>query len=594
MSKHIIQAADGSRHIIEVPDGPAQDDPLSAENLKKELDASGGYLENFGAGMNKVVQGGRQLLGHIPGVKSLIGGETDAQIEERRKLDEKLAEGRWGGGAMQLAGELTASAPLTMGAGGAAGKLATKALPRAAEIAGNFGGRIANLGTVGRGAVEGATQSLLGSTTSDESPTAQALLGGAVGGALPLAVAGGSQIRKILSKSPKVAELRAAKIFEDQLGPADIHDIGFRLDTQAPPALPLSTAAQTSNPKLAGLERGARTRSDWQYTHDKPVAEAAWNKVQQATAPADELSQRVAGKETVMKAGKDYLDQFKDPADLKLANTQLGAEIEALRNTPAARQNPKATDILGEVESLLKHPKATAADYATQYWNLTDNATNQTLPTEVRQLIGALKEKVGSAADVASKGEFTPFLERYKAGEAYAGESEAAKAIRESFKSPEGVLVGKGYGDTPEITSKRLQDALRTKGANEFGDVLAPQTRQGLEALHPELTQHEMYQAANSPGTTSLEHGNPLAVVSSGRDNPFNYWPVVKGGANWLAKGARTATTEAADTAMQNPAAWQKMMKAYKDSKSPLSLEEFIKRELLTAPANAAVAGIGD
>ena len=86
-------------------------------------------------------------------------------------------------------------------------------------------------------------------------------------------------------------------------------------------------------------------------------------------------------------------------------------------------------------------------------------------------------------------------------------------------------------------------------------------------------------------------------MISSGRDNPFNYLPLVKGGAKFLFGGARKATTEAADEAMQDPEMWKKMMEGYAKSKTPLSEKEYaarIMRQMLLTPDRAATPGLGE
>lgn len=266
---------------------PAGDDAFDAQ-IKQDLKDSGGYLENLGAGANRVVQGVKQLFGQ---------GRSDADIEESRKIDEKLAEGRTGGGATQFLGEMLASTPVTMGVGGVLAKGATKVAPKLAQWAAKQGGRSVNLGTTARAATEGAAGGLLNETTEDESGTLNTLIGGAAGAALPAVVAGGRRLHKALSK--KNAPNRAAKAFEEQLGPKNMDEIGDALHSPNQPELPLSTAATANNPALASLERGARTRgtNDWAFEHDKKVAEKAWDKLKTATSDADELGARVSDRE---------------------------------------------------------------------------------------------------------------------------------------------------------------------------------------------------------------------------------------------------------------------------------------------------------
>jgi len=189
-------------------------------------------------------------------------------------------------------------------------------------------------------------------------------------------------------------------------------------------------------------------------------------------------------------------------------------------------------------------------------------------------------------------------LERFKVDQAHVNAAQASKGIRESFVDPMGVpQTPKTFGNTPDITAAMLRGRLGKNGTNAYGDVLEDSTRTPLMNLEKELTSHEMHAAGNSPGVSQLDIANPLSVISTGRDNPFNYFPLVKGSANWLFSGARKATTEAADEAMMNPAAWQKMMADYAASKSPLTQQEYMSRALRQAtliPGNALATQIGE
>ena len=556
--------------------------------LEADLKESGGYLANLGAGFDNVWQGVKQLVGQ---------GDDDATIEDRRKLKQKLAEGRFGGGATQFVGEMLVSAPLTGGAAGLVGKVASK-LPGAVNLA-MKGGRIANAGTVGRGVVEGTLGGALAETTSDESKGMNAATGAVLSTVLPGAMSVASGTKKLLGKGN--APTRAAKIFEKQLGKESIQNIDDALHAPGGPSiLPLSTAAKSQDVGLAALERGARGRSDWAFKHDKQVSEKAWEELQRVTKEADELASRVADREALMQESKKFLDWHDYPPNLQAAGDDVSALVQQLRTTPAARQNPEITNLIGSAESSLMHPDRTAGDFASQYWRLDDAFKDPKYSVEAKTIIKQLRDGVAKAADTAADGQthFTDMLERYKVEQGLVGEAESAKAIRETFKSPiGGVKTRDPWGGTPEITAQQLRKSLVSKGENEFGSTITPEAREGIEKLHKELGQHELYQPKNAPGPAQLESTNGLDVISSGRDNPFNYLPLVKGGAKFLFGGARKATTEAADEAMQDPEMWKKMMEGYAKSKTPLSEKEYaarIMRQMLLTPGRAATTGLGE
>lgn len=544
-------------------------------------------MVNLGAGADNVIQGVKQLFGK---------GDDDETIEERRRIKAKAAEEMPGGGLVQLGGEILASYPLTAGTGALAGKAGLKFFPKAAEWALTKGTRAANVGTAARAGLEGAASGLLTETTSDESKGLNTGLGATAGVVTTGLIAGGSRLKKALSK--KAAPERAAKVFEQQLGKEELQHIDDALhDPMNVTSLPLSTASKSQSVPLAALERGARGRSDWGFNHDKKVAEKAWDDILKATKNADELGSRVDAREEVMRASKDYLNGLSDPATIKQANAHLGAEVQSLRSTPISRQNPEVTNILGQVEQMLAHPDASAGDFASQYWRLSDMIDGGKLTTEQADIVRKLRTAVAEAGDIASDGEMSALLGRYKAEQAHVGQSEASKAIRETFQTPEGVAkTTRQWNGTPEPQSSVLRKTMAAKGENQYGNVLDDETRQGLGKIQSELERHELWQARNAPGPSSLDIENPLSVISSGRDNPFNFLPLVKGGANWLFSGSRKATTEAADAAMQDPQAWARMMEQYRLSKTPISPEEYaarIRRQLVLTPGRAAAAGLG-
>ena len=559
------------------------------KELAKEYSGPLGALANYGAGVDNVVQGAKQLFGF---------GRPDEEIKDTRKLKKTLGDSTLGGGVAQTVGEMVTTAPLTMGAGGALAKAGTKALPKAAAWLSSQGGRAVNAGTAVRAGAEGAVGGALAETTDDESRAANSVMGAGLGAAIPAAIAPVGKLVKTLGK--KAAPERAAGVFEKQLGKEGMTQVEDALHdpVNQNTLLPLSTAARAQNTQLASLERGARSRGDWGFNHDKNVAEAAWGNIKGATGNADELASRVADREAMMQASKEHLAGFADPTNLAKAHKDVSEVAELLRQTPVARQNPEVTALLGQTEAMLAHPEVTAGDYASQYWRLSNMLDDTKLAAEPREIILKLRETVGKAADTATGDkEFSDMLGRYVAEQEHVGRSEASKAVRDTFVSPEGIpKTTKNWGDTPEVTSTQLRKTLAAKGENQYGNVMDDSTREGLSNVQKELSQHELWQPRNSPGPAGLDIENPLSVVSTGRDNPFNYLPLVKGGANWLFSGSRKATTEAADKALQSPAEWAKMMEAYRKSKSPLSPTEYaerLRRQLTQLPGRVGVAELG-
>jgi hypothetical protein len=268
-----------------------------------------------------------------------------------------------------------------------------------------------------------------------------------------------------------------------------------------------------------------------------------------------------------------------------------------MRVSPEVRQNPELTKLMGQTEEMLLHPERNAGDFSSQYWRLSAMLDDAKLPVEQRGVIMKLRNAVAEGADIASDGQFSSMLGRYMAEEAHVGQSEASKAIRESFQSPEGVIKTKDVFGTPEVTSSQLRKTMAAKGEGPHGDNLAPSTRGELSSVEKELGQHELWQAKNSPGSTSMDEApNPVTIFGSGANNPFNRLWAARGAANWSLKGSRKDTAEAAETALRSPDAWKKMMDDYAKSQSPLTPKEYaerMRRRLLLLPGQAGAVGLG-
>lgn len=560
--------------------------PMSARVLKQTAakmasEGSPWYeraAANVGAGADSIIQGTKQL---IPGVKSM----TDAELEEKRAIDEGLAENTGGGGALQLGGEILATAPVGMGVGKVLHKAMTKYAPKATQ----FGGRIFNARTATLGAGEGAATAALNPVTGDESRTLNTVAGGTLGAVLPLLLAGGAKGAKVLRN--KYAGERAANKVAEHLGPQEVERVrAIVQDGQGNPThLPLSTAATTDSELLGALERGSRRRdASWIRQQDAPVAARAWDWFQNATSKADDLGARKQSNEGILAAGKEYLDTAGTPQTLKDASDRLVREIDTLRNSPEGRVNPEFNRTLAEVEIAASNPNRSARDFSSQWFRLQDQIEGAT-NTEVKSALIKLQNEVATAADSASGGGgFSDMIGRYKAEQGLVNESTAHQAMRDTFQSPQGGVAKTGrVFDTPELTSTSLRKTLANVGEDKYGTLITGSDRSSIESLADELRRHEIYKGSASPGATSLESFDPMGVLATGRDNPVYLLPGLRGLINATFGRADKATLKVVDDALRSPDAYRAMLAAKEAAGQPLSKTERGVRQILLKSSSA-------
>lgn len=229
---------------------------------------------------------GTGMINTYYGAKNLTG-LSDEEDKLRQKQIQEYQEGLGGfGTAGGLVGEGLATAPIG-GAVGAGGKLLVKAIPALAKVAG-AGGRIANVGTAGRAATEGALSAAV--TGGD------AVEGGAYGGgtaALMSAAAKPLQLTgKVLNKAweslaPSGAPARAFKSFERTIGKEGVEDTRRALEHAGPSYLPQTTAAMSGHPLVGALERGAVQRGNIDFNAQKEAsARAAWEEITRSGTPS--------------------------------------------------------------------------------------------------------------------------------------------------------------------------------------------------------------------------------------------------------------------------------------------------------------------
>jgi hypothetical protein len=289
------------------------------------------------------------------GAKNFVGLGDDEERDERKfwnKSKEHL-------GAAGTVGEAIGEGVATLPIGGAVGtgaKVLTRALPFVNRV-GNVGGRVVNLGTLGRAATEGAASAGVVGNAEDDDRNArdraddagEGAVSGGVGGVVTgvlgkaLGTVGkgiGGAYRALTPKSS--AQRHAAEAIYKELENEGVNETA-RLIRHAPPAmLPQSTAAVTGSPRLSALERGARNRGSEDWTsHDENVYRSAWNEL--TNTPIGHQSQ--AGdvlKETFMRNGVVVTP--------KVVGRDIGFEVPHLEDRPLRQALGKLQPGLTQVE----------------------------------------------------------------------------------------------------------------------------------------------------------------------------------------------------------------------------------------------------
>jgi hypothetical protein len=512
-----------------------------------------------------VVGAGGTLRDQYLGAKGLV---TDLSPEEEAERQEwkgnKGALGGWGTAGQVGTELLLTAAPAAKGAQ-LVGKAVTK-LPMALRAA-QAGGRVANLGTAGRAATEGAIAGGMLAPEAGESQLSR--LGGAAGGAafgaaLPMALAPAAKakdflLREMSTSGPRVQE-RVFRNMERTLGKDVMEDVVDDVSAglgSGPNVsrLPLSTAATSKNLNLAQLERGARARGDaaqWGRL-DREVAGEVWDELQDALARSVEVgparSQRVS---EVMAAGKAQMDAL--PLSIKNRDA-LGKQLAALKGNQEVIANPEVRKVIDEALMTVADPNATLGALPQLYWRLGQEAGQSSA-------VQSAREAIKTMADQRSKGFFSKMMDDYGRQMDKVKQSESATGIVREFASDQGVPVTtKAFGKVPVVEGKALRQAVAKHGEQAGkGSTLRPTERTRLDELTDELGRHELYK--NAPGASGMDEVKLESILASGRNNPIYTVAGLRGAVGNLLAGGGRATEEVLSNVLADPKAFEAMVEA--------------------------------
>ena len=472
-------------------------------------------LANIGGGMMDLATGVRQLYTDMTGTDAEKAAMR-AEVEDKRKRDAALAEstpgGKWVGKGLQVAGNVVPTLALPVGAA----MRTVTALPRAMGMM--RAATPARLGTgalVADAAMTGGALGAIEPVGENESRGANVLKGAAMSGATPAVLAGGNQVMRQVTQrggEARAGEQVARQLAENGDQAQVLRQTLDRLRNAPQSSIPLSTAATISDPQLARLEAGSRTRSgaNW-YDFDQGQARSVADEVMAATRGADD----VAARRGLRSSNRDVLfnqamGSVNEPAfarDLAGFRANLDA---AARSAEAS--NPAVRNMLSQLADEIdrlgadfrpEHLATIRANLASKSPMVPTNAY-QAAPRESPATMSVLRE-VDNILNNATGGRWSPVLQSYKRDSDIVRASQAAGKIRESFIDPatgrvRGVSAD-AMGDVPKITEAGLGRALDAARGPRRELVLDPTANARLEAVLAALRQQNIVQGVKRSAT---------------------------------------------------------------------------------------------
>lgn len=536
-------------------------DPLEGMGWGERMAASAG------AGLTDLWQGGKQRYAEA------FGSDDDkrrvaAEVAEKRARDEKLVEGTTGGGIARAVGQ---AAPMLL-------------IPGGQSVAAQ-----AALGAAG-GALSGALQP----TQEGESVAVNALMGGTVGAALPLAVRGAQAAYRAVA--PGAGRRAAAEAVTERIAQRTPGRTGAQVaDVLAPPGaapagaargrIPQTAAQQSGDNALAEAELVSRMRNRPQWRDfDEQQARAVAEVVQEATRAADDLAPRMAARQEAFQRGWQGVEEAINPEVYAANRDQLRRLVDDLAMAPESVQ-PEVRAALREVASELErygdnfspaHMQQLRANFA--------GATNpgmganpyQAAPRSARPIID-LKRDLDRILDESSGGAWSPVVQGYREASGGVRQAQAARAVRDTFFDPETGLARKTAadmaGEVPEITEAGMQRALEKARNQRTGRTLLDDEshtvlQQTLDALRAKNNIQRLQKSATggggsatAPNAVSLVRAGLASDIGNRVADAVPFGNALRGGAQALRNIGTFQQSAAELAALQNPQAMADLLR---------------------------------
>lgn len=486
--------------------GPVQFAPEPVLDPAAGMSTSDKILANIGAGMADLGTGVKSLY------TDMFGSEDEKramqqEVARKREIDKRLAGTVTGGGALQAVGSIVPT-------------LAIPGIPVATGA-----GRLA---TAAAGAGTGAAYGAIVPRGEGESRTNSILLGGALGGALPLALsAAPAVVAPFRGQSRATQEVTEAIVPQGATSPQrravleqTLQQMRYapRVTQGASPTatpggnIPLSVSARLGNPELARLEAGSRARSgaNW-YDFDQGQARAVADEVMAATRGAEDVAARRALRSN--NRGVLYnqaMGSINEPAFVRDLTAFRANLDQAARSAEAS--NPAVRNMVQQLADEIDRlgPGFTPEHLATIRANLASKAplvpTNayQAAPRESPATMSVLRE-VDNILNSATGNRWQDVVGSYARDSNLVRSAQASGKVREAFIDPatgrvRGVSADPA-GDIPKITEAGLGRALDAARGPRKELVLDPTANTRLETVLDALRRQNIVQGVKRSAT---------------------------------------------------------------------------------------------
>ena len=404
------------------------------------------------------------------------------------------------------------------------GKTAPTMLLPAARLAG-LKGFFSNVGV-------GAGLSALDPTVEGESRGMNMAIGGASSGVLPMATSAVKGIYNSVTRGG--GQNRAGNEIAKALTEGGANEAAVlrqtidRLKQAQQGNIPLSTAAQLTDPTIARLEQGSRARNgaNW-YDFDQNQARVVANEFDTATREAADLAARRGTRksnwDTNWASAQAGADATKFAQDLPKFRSNLDvAMMSPEASNPATRAMLQA--IAADIDRVTAsgmaytpaHLQQIRANLSAKWHPMNANAFTQADRSSPARL--SVMQDVDNILNATTGGKWQGVVDNYAADSRLVDAAKAAGRAREPFYDATGrvrKVSADAQGDVPKITESALGSAM-DRGKGQFSALAETRLNTILEALRAQNIVQGVKRSATAGGGSDTT-SNMYAAKAAGK-----------------------------------------------------------------------------